>query len=88
VGWAVALFQVIAGINQAGSLTGAYATAGETVGKNFWKCRNVHCWSLIRLSSRIFLIKGHVDLPSLSILFYSVQASFSFSLFWKFYTLP
>ncbi|KAG7671733.1 hypothetical protein Ndes2526B_g07369 [Nannochloris sp. 'desiccata'] len=32
VGWAVAFFQVIAGIKQAGSLTGAYATAGETVG--------------------------------------------------------
>lgn len=34
VGWAVALFQVITGIQHAGSLTGAYATAGETVGKS------------------------------------------------------
>ena len=41
VGWAVALFQVITGIQQAGSLTGAYATAGETVGESISQCRNV-----------------------------------------------
>jgi hypothetical protein len=41
VGWAVALYQVIIGIKEAGSLTGAYATAGETVGTFISQCRNV-----------------------------------------------
>ena len=33
-GWAVALFQVIDGIQATGSLAGAYEKAGNTVGKN------------------------------------------------------
>jgi hypothetical protein len=40
MGWAVALIQVITGIKQAGSLTGAYAAAGETVGEFIEQCRN------------------------------------------------
>jgi len=40
LGWAVALSQVITGMKENRSLTGAYATAGGTVGKLICQCQN------------------------------------------------